>query len=245
MITCNASRAPLASLLAIAVALVGTACGGSSATKTVTVTETAGAPSTSNVATATTAAPKTTKASSGGTVRLLGAPALIHTTDRFYLVAVRLVNTSSDMKTVTVQFDGLRGARVLDTETDVRTVQPGDGLAMSQLTLPKGTREVRASISVEDSLGIDDALVQSTKLVGKARFTRGQYGDCTMSVQVKNGSSKEIQLVGVYLVALHKGKIVSAGFTFPDVNPRLSALAKADFVPCAKRVDAVRAYVEG
>jgi hypothetical protein len=107
-----------------------------------------------------------------------------------------------------------------------------------------GTR-VRASISVEDSLGLDDDALAATKLNGRPKDTIGQYGECTLSVQIENASAKKLSLVGVYLVAMSHGKIVSAGFTFPDVNPHLTALSKATFVPCAPKVDAVRAYIDG
>jgi hypothetical protein len=226
-------------------------CGGAGATKTVTVTETAAAPPTSSVTTAaaaTTSAATTSAATTsgrkGGTVKLLGAPALIHTSQRYYMAAVRLLNTSDEMKTVTVQFDGLHGSKVLDSQTDVRTIPPGEGLSVSQLELPKGTR-ARASISVEESLGFDDDAVAATKINGKPKFTPGQYGDCTLSVQIKNASAKKLSLVGIFLVALRHGKIVSAGYDFPDVNPHLTALSKASFVPCATKIDTVRAYVEG
>jgi hypothetical protein len=143
-----------------------------------------------------------------------------------------------------VQFDGMRGSKVLDSETDVRTIMPGQGAAQTQLELPKGTRAIRASISVDDAFVLDPGLTTTT-LVGKAKFTRGQYGDCTMSVQIRNGGAKKLVLVGVWFVALHHGKIVSAGFTYPEVNPHLTGLAKASLVPCAAKVDTVLAFVEG
>jgi hypothetical protein len=245
MTTWTRSTAALAAVALVGVVAVG--CGGAGATRTVTVTETVAAQPTSSVTTAgaaTTSAAATTSGSKGGTVKLLGAPALIHTSQRYYMAAVRLLNTSDEMKTVTVQFDGVRGAKVLDSETDVRTIQPGEGLSISQLELPKGTR-ARASISVEDSLGFNDDAVTATKLNGKPKFTLGQYGDCTLSLQIKNTSAKKLSLVGVFLVALRHGKIVSAGYDYPDVNPHLTALSKASFVPCAAKIDTVRAYIEG
>jgi hypothetical protein len=65
-----------------------------------------------------------------------------------------------------------------------------------------------------------------------------------MTVQVRNAGAKKLALVGVWFIALHRGKIVSAGFDFPDVNPHLTGLAKAGFVPCPAKVDTVRAFVE-
>ena len=233
--------------LAALVGLTAAGCGGVGATKTVTVTETvAGAQPTSSVTTAaaTKAATTTSSGSKGGTVKLLGAPVLLHSSGRYYVAAVRLVNTAGEPKNVSVQFDGMRGSKVLDSDTDVRTILPGQGAAQTQLELPKGTRAIRASISVDDAFVLDPGLTTTT-LVGKARFARGQYGDCTMSVQVRNGGAKKLVLVGVWFVALHRGKIVSAGFTFPEVNPHLTGLAKAGLVPCAAKVDTVRAFVEG
>ena len=180
-----------------------------------------------------------------GTVKLLGSPGalVLAPSGHYYLAVTRLLNTTGEAKTVSVQFDGIRGGTVLDSATDTRTVLPGESAALSQLELPKATR-IRASVSVEDSFLLDQGVL-TAKLVGKASYTHGSYGDCKMSVQIHNGSAKKLVLTGVWFVALRRGKIVSAGFTFPEVNPHLTGLAKDDFVPSPTKVDSVRAYIEG
>jgi hypothetical protein len=186
-------------------------------------------------------------------IKLIGAPALLDaagvtdSTKRHYVAAIRLVNSSDEWQEVLVGFNVTKGSKALYSRAIKQTVQPGEGLALiPDSVLQKGIRSVNAVLLAVNPAPRDE-LLASFRLVGKPKLRNDGGGTCSWHARVKNPKDEDADIENeLYFVALLRGKIVSAGsaaLTF-DVKARATSTVFQSYLPCAKKVDAVRAYFQ-